>query len=67
DRNGEIVKRVTSADEGIVEEPEGTASPNPSEGGENNGGTTGGNTGGNTGGDNGGDNGGGDGPIGDAE
>ena len=90
DRNGNEVKRVTSADDGTVEDPDNTgeggentgnggASPNPSEGGENNGGntggndggSTGGNTGGNTGGeggDNGGDdNGGGDGPIGDAE
>jgi len=33
DRNGEIVKRVTSADAGTVEDPENT-SPNPSEGGE---------------------------------
>ena len=73
DRNGEEVKRVTSADDGTVEDPDNTG-----EGGENtgNGGTTGGNTGdggttgGNTGGDGGDggdDNGGGDGPIGDAE
>ena len=42
DRNGEIVKRVTSADAGTVEDPENTSpnpsegntSPNPSEGGE---------------------------------
>jgi len=33
DRNGDIVKRVTSADAGTVEDPENT-SPNPSEGGE---------------------------------
>ena len=33
DRNGDIVKRVTSADAGTVEDPEGTT-PNPSEGGE---------------------------------
>ena len=63
DRNGDEVKRVTSADDGTVEDEgntgeggentgNGGASPNPSEGGENNGG--------NTGGDNGGDNGGGD-------
>ena len=32
DRNGEIVKRVTSADPGTVEDPD--TSPNPSEGGE---------------------------------
>ena len=60
DRNGEIVKRVTSADEGIVEDDGLTGdSGNTGEGG---------NTGGDNGGDNGGDdNGGGDGPIGDAE
>ena len=57
DREGNIVKRVTSADDGTVEDPEGGttgggASPNPSEGGGNNGGD---NTGGNSGGDNGGD------------
>jgi len=54
DRNGDIVKRVTSADDGIVEDPE-------NEGGENGGSSTGGNTGG-TGDDNGGgtNNGGGD-------
>ena len=38
DRNGNEVKRVTSADDGEVEDNEGTASPNPSEGGENGGG-----------------------------
>ena len=51
DRNGEIVKRVTSADAGNVEDSE--TSPNPSEGGENQGGDSGGNSnqsGGNTGG-----------------
>ena len=74
DKDGNIVKRVTSADtndvedEGLTPDPSpvgegndntgGGASPNPSEGGENNGGTTGGE---------GDDNGGGDGPIGDAE
>ena len=68
DRNGEEVKRVTSADDGTVED-EG----NTGEGGENSGSTGGtGDSGdsGNSGdsGDNGGDdNGGGDGPIGDAE
>ena len=45
DRNGEIVKRVTSTDPGTVEDPEG----------ENTGGNTGENTGGNTGGNNGGE------------
>ena len=59
DRNGEVVKRVTSTDDAEVEDPE-----NENNGGENNGGTnTGGNGGGtdpNTGGgDNGGNNGGG--------
>ena len=44
DRNGEVVKRVTSTDDAEVEDPE-----NENNGGENNGGT---NTGGNTGGDN---------------
>ena len=58
DRNGDIVKRVTSADDGTVEDPE-------NEGGENGGSSTGSDTGGNTGGtgdDNGGgtNNGGGD-------
>ena len=82
DRNGEEVKRVTSADEGIVEEPDNGTDNGENEGGTNtgNGGTTGGNTGDNTGGDGGntggdggntggegGDDGGGDGPIGDAE
>ena len=55
DREGNEVKRVTSADDGTVEDPEGTASPDPSEGGENGGGE---NTGG---GDNNGGGGGGDG------
>ena len=82
DRNGEEVKRVTSADEGIVEEPDNGTDNGENEGGTNtgNGGTTGGNTGDNTGGDGGntggdggntggegGDDGGGNGPIGDAE
>ena len=57
DRNGEIVKRVTSADAGNVEDP-GT-SPNPSEGGENQGGDSGDNS--NQGGDNTGGSGGDDG------
>ena len=47
DRDGNVVKRVTSADDGTVEEPDNTA-----ETGENDGGNTGGNTGGS--GDNGG-------------
>ena len=64
DRNGNEVKRVTSADDGTVEDEGLTPDPSPvGEGNDN----TGGNTGGD-GGDNGGDdNGGGDGPIGDAE
>ena len=48
DRTGKEVKRVTSTDDGIVEDNEEgspSASPNPSQGGENNAG------GGNTGGD----------------
>ena len=52
DRNGDIVKRVTSADDGTVEDPENENTEN--NGGENNGGDNGGNSGG------GGDNGGGD-------
>ena len=51
DRNGELVKRVTSDDDGTVEDPENTGGDNT---GDNTGGSTGGNTGGNTGGDNGG-------------
>ena len=47
DRDGNVVKRVTSADDGTVEEPDNTT-----ETGENDGGNTGGNTGGS--GDNGG-------------
>ena len=57
DRNGKEVKRVTSTDDGVVEDPETTnpdnLSPNSPEGegtnpngGENQGGSTGGNTGG---------------------
>ena len=65
DRNGEVVKRVTSADPGTVEEPEqgddngtgGSTQGDGNQGGENQGGTQGGGT---TGGDTGGgDNGGG--------
>ena len=63
-RNGEEVKRVTSSDDGTVEDPEeenGSSGSNGSNGSsENQGGSdNGGNTGGNSGGDNGGDNGGG--------
>ena len=56
DRNGDVVKRVTSADAGTVEDPENTEN----NGTDNNGGTQngGGDNGGNSGG--GGDNGGGD-------
>ena len=70
DKDGNIVKRVTSADTNDVEDPEGgdDNGGGTNTGGNDGGSTTGGNTGGNTGGDNGGDdNGGGDGPIGDAE
>ena len=68
DKDGNIVKRVTSADTNDVEDPEGgDDNGGGTNTGGNNGGTTGGSTGGD-GGDNGGDdNGGGDGPIGDAE
>ena len=69
DKDGKEVKRVTSSDDGTVEDENN--SPSPSEGGENSGGTnTGGNTGGSTGGDNNGGNGGGgngNGESGDAE
>ena len=59
DRNGNIVKRVTSADPGTVEDPENgentNGGENQSQGGENQGGNGGDNQGGdNTGGDNGG-------------
>ena len=40
DRNGNEVKRVTSTDPGVVEDPE-EASPTPAQGGENNGGNGG--------------------------
>ena len=56
DRNGELVKRVTSSDEGNVEDPEGEDTPNG--GGGNTGGSvtpTDPNQGGNTGGGGGGD------------
>ena len=71
DRDGKEVKRVTSTDDGTVEDPE-NATPHSDQGSENenggtqNGGSNGGNTGGNTGsltptgGDNGGNTGGGD-------
>ena len=51
DRNGDIVKRVTSADDGTVEDPEDNENGGTTEngGGDNTGGT-GTNTGGNTGG-----------------
>ena len=56
DRNGEVVKRVTSSDDGNVEDPEGEDTPNG--GGGNTGGSvtpTDPNQGGNTGGGGGGD------------
>ena len=49
DRNGKEVKRVTSTDDGVVEDPETSLTPDPSpegEGSQNQGGSTGGNTGG---------------------
>ena len=66
DRDGKEVKRVTSTDEGNVEDPEqenGTTNSGNNGSTENGGTQNGGsNTGSNTGGDNGGNNGGGDGP-----
>jgi len=75
DRNGEVVKRVTSSDPGTVEEPEGddngenenengSGNENQNQNGSSTGSETGGDNGGTTGGDNtGGDNnGGGEGP-----
>jgi hypothetical protein len=70
DRNGNEVKRVTSTDDGTVEEPDNTTETGENDGGntsgsgsENGGDNNGGTTGDNTGGDNtGGDNGGGEGP-----
>ena len=59
DRNGEEVKRVTSDDDGNVEDTE-TNSPSGNQGGSSTGGDNGGSTGG-------GDNGGGNGESGDAE
>ena len=56
DRNGEVVKRVTSTDDGTVEEPDNGDSTGENEGGENTGGNGGTNTGGNTGGTGGDDN-----------
>ena len=59
DKDGNIVKRITSADTNDVEDPEqenGGSNNNQNGGGTNNGGNTGGDNGGNTGG---GDNGGG--------
>ena len=52
DRNGDIVKRVTSSDEAEVEDPESSLTPDPSptgEGSENTGGDNGGNSGGSAG------------------
>ena len=48
DRNGEIVKRVTSADAGNVEDPESTGGDNTNQGGSSTGSETGGNQGGGT-------------------
>ena len=60
DEDGTVLKRITSADDGEVEDPEqegnGTneGGGNGNEGGSNEGGSTGGDNGGNSGGDNGG-------------
>ncbi len=53
DRDGKEVKRVTSADDGTIEEPDNTDTTGENDGG-NTSGSTGDNTGGNTGGDSGG-------------
>ena len=53
DRDGKEVKRVTSADDGTIEEPDNTDTTGENDGG-NTGGSTGDNTGDNTGGDSGG-------------
>ena len=58
DRNGNIVKRVTSDDDGTVEEPDNTDNTGENDGGNNGGTNTGGNTGGDNGGNSGGNNGG---------
>jgi len=58
DRDGNEVKRVTSADDGTVEEPDNTTETGENDGG-NTGGSNSGNSGSNTGGNTGGDNGGG--------
>ena len=60
DRDGKEVKRVTSDDDGTIEDNENTnggTSPSPSQGGENNGGGSTGGNGGNGGGGNGGEDG----------
>ena len=54
DRNGEIVKRVTSTDDGTVDEPDNSDSTGENEGTNTGGTTPGGNTGGNPGGGTGG-------------
>ena len=64
DRNGNEVKRVTSTDDGTVEDPDSTTETGENDGGNSgggtqnggtqNGGTSGGDNGGNSGGDNGG-------------
>ena len=64
DREGKEVKRVTSADDGTIEEPDNTTETGENDGGNSgggtqnggtqNGGTSGGDNGGNSGGDNGG-------------
>ena len=57
DKDGNIVKRVTSADSNDIEDPESSLTPNPSPTGEGSGNSGGGTTGGNTGGNSGGGNG----------
>ena len=70
DRNGEVVKRVTSTDPGTVEDNEDNGHTDSTDNTDNQGGATGGDTGGDTGGNSGGsggNDGGGDGESGDAE
>ncbi len=70
DKDGKEIKRVTSSDDGNVEDPENEGGDDNNGGSTQNGGSTsngGSNTGSNTGGNNGGDNGGGGGENGDMD
>ena len=63
DRNGEVVKRVTSTDDGEVEDPEDDGGGDNPGGGSSSNGSNGDNTGGNNGGNSGGTTGGGSGDM----